>query len=141
MLIYVTFLGSFTDGIQSLVNFKLLVHSANTKLRAISNQSCYNALCSLQVIITASKWPKFALSDLPIVYDDEEVDEIAEAAEASAEFIPGAFLVRTKWTENAAAKQTVLDQLTDARFPVSYFDKPGGLFDTVVVGLNRVYCS
>lgn len=81
------------------------------------------------------KWPKFTLQDMPFAYDDEIDKPLKEEDDdPTNEFIPGIFSIRTNWTENAAAKQSALEQMSGNEFPVSYFDKPGGLFDTIVVG-------
>lgn len=67
-----------------------------------------------------------------LIYDDEKTNDHADTIAASSEFIPGVVSIQTKWTDNAMMKQT-LSQLTSEKFPINYFEKPGGLFDAVVV--------
>jgi hypothetical protein len=123
--------GLFTNDVRALVNFKLLAHSKDSVLRSIKYQSCYNALSAPQLVDAMEKWPKFSLKDVLFTYEDEEKIEIDE--NSVNEFIPGAVFIRTNWTENAALKQEALDNLSDTHFPINYYEKPGGLFDTVVV--------
>lgn len=123
-------LGSFTSNVRSLVNFKLYANSAEATLRSVNCQSCYNALCNSQIITNLPNWPKFTLHDVALI-DDYEIEDAVD--DQTSEFIPGVFSIRTNWTENAAAKQSALDQMEDGHFPINYFEKPGGLFDTVVV--------
>jgi len=123
--------GYFTQGIRELVNFKLLAQSYGSKIDSIKCQSCYNALSNSQIVNSIQKWPKFTLPEVTLVYDDEI--DMGEENDASSEFIPGMFSIRTNWTEHVKSKQDALDQSEDSQFPVRYFEKPGGLFDTEVI--------